>query len=634
MPQHGPEFHTLPPSNIQGLTALQSHIFGLRFGASKKDSRILSQNLKELPSPFLLPDMEEAVRILRDAVQEERSILLYGDRDSDGVCSTSLLATFLKGVHTGKLTVKTSSEEDYGLCAPAMKYVREVKPDLLVTLDFGTSNSAEIEELNREGMQVIVLDHHEIPDRIPSSCKLVSPKRSDSEYPTQKICTSVLAWKLITAWLYSTLEESNLVIWIPDGESFFSGTLVRKGVRLFQGDRSEAEKYYSGMIQDWPNVSKTEFPEREVFYSQLSSYPAVWDEVLRTLDLASIGTITDMMPLQGENRIIVQEGCRTLQKIKTGEYKHRPGLTRLLIQLDLDKKKVLSRDLGWSIGPALNAAGRMQKTEAALKLLLSSSESEAEVLASDLLKLNEERRERTKRNLFRVEGFLKRKRERTERSILFCYEPDFEPGVSGIVATKLVEQYKRPVIFIAPDHGHAKGSVRAYGGENVLNLLKKAENIFHQFGGHKEAGGFSLALDQIPSLAEILFQEADAWLREEKSGDSAEDSRSIVSLRAQDLKEEIYEQIGIFEPFGQENPSPLISVREARILSYRPLSDGKHARFKILSASDSIQCIVWNKAEEFSRALREKGSLDLWGQLEENTFRGKTNLQFVVGSFQ
>lgn len=634
MPQHGPEFHTLPPTNLTGLTALQAHIFRTKFPSPQENPKILQENLFYLPSPFLLPDMEEAIRVLKQAVTEEKSILLYGDRDSDGVCSTSLLASFLRAVHPGKLTVKTSSEEDYGLCEPAMKYVREVRPDLLVTLDFGTSNSLEIEELNAEGIQVIVLDHHEIPERIPSACKLVSPKRGDSLYPTEKICTSVISWKLITAWLYSTLKEYNSLFWIPDGETLFGGILVRNGVRLFQGDKSDAEKNFEGPFLDSEKTFGSQFPERELFYTQLSSYPAIWDEFLRNLDLAAIGTITDMMPLQGENRIVVREGCHTLQKIKAGEYKHRPGLNRLLLQLDLNKKKVLSRDLGWSIGPALNAAGRMQKTEAALKLLLSLSETEAEVLATDLLKLNEERRERTKRNLFRVEGFLKRKRERTERSILFCYEPDFEPGVSGIVATKLVEQYKRPVIFIAPDHGHAKGSVRAYGGENVLNLLKKAENLFHQFGGHKEAGGFSLAIDQIPNLATVLFQEADGWLKEEKASQVSEETKSVVSLRAQDLREEIYSQIGIFEPFGQENPSPLLSVQGAKILSYRPLSDGKHARFKILSAQDSIQCIIWNRAEEFSHALREKGSLDLWGQLEENTFRGKTTLQFVVEAFE
>ncbi|TGK09990.1 single-stranded-DNA-specific exonuclease RecJ [Leptospira fletcheri] len=633
MPKHGPSLSDLPLSNLSGLSPLQSFLLSSRFQDTIRIPARLSPRFEDLPSPFLLPDMESALELLKRSVREKKSILLFGDRDSDGVSSTSLLGNFLKKIHTGKLTIKTSSEEDYGLCPPAMKFVREVKPDLLITLDFGTSNNLEIEELNSEGMQVIVLDHHEIPEKIPTSCKLVSPKRIDSIYPYEKICTSVLAWKLITAWLYDSLEKSGEYVWVRDGETLFEGSLVRKGILLFRGERSVAENLFPVPFREWPNAIDEEYPERFVFFSQISESSDIWEEVKQNLDLAAIGTITDMMPLTGENRIIVQKGCLTLQKLLSGIDSHRPGLKQLMKRLELNPKKISSRDLGWSIGPALNAAGRMGKTETALKLLLSESDQEAESWAADLLKLNEERKERTKRNLFRVEGFLKRKKERTERPVLFCYEPDFEPGVSGIVATRLVEQYRRPVIFIAPDHGHAKGSIRAYGAENVLNLLKKAEPIFKQFGGHKEAGGFSLPIDKIPQLAEILFQEADGWLQEEKENSSLLEEESIVSIRPAELSSEIYDELGIFEPFGQGNPVPILSVRAAKVLSYRPLSEGKHAKFKILSAPDSVHFIIWNKANEFSEILRSKGVLDLWGYLEENTFRSKTTLQFVVTAF-
>ncbi|EPG75701.1 single-stranded-DNA-specific exonuclease RecJ [Leptospira fainei serovar Hurstbridge str. BUT 6] len=633
MPQHGLSLSELSSSAIPGLSALQSHLFRIRFRQDQPRLTHLSYRYEDLPSPFLLPDLESSLELIRRFIKENKTILLFGDRDSDGVSSTSLLGSFLRKVHSGNLIIKTSSSEDYGLCAPAMKFIRDAKPDLLITLDFGTSNSSEIEELTKEGIQVIVLDHHEIPAQISPSGKLISPKRGDSRYPYEKICTSVIAWKLVTGWLYESLKESSQYVWVKDTETLFEGSLIHKGVRLFQGDRASAEKIYPIPFVDWQERVNEDYPERSVFFSQISRYPGILNEILMNLDLAAIGTITDMMPLTGENRIIVQRGCETLQKIRMGEYTHRPGLNQLMKQLELSKKKITSKDLGWSIGPALNAAGRMHKTETALKLLLSESEYEAESLSKDLLKLNEERRERTKRNLFRVDGFLKRKKERTERPVIFCYEPDFEPGVSGIVATRLVEQYRRPVIFIAPDHGHAKGSIRAYGSENVLNLLKKAEPIFQQFGGHKEAGGFSLPIDKIPELAEILFKEAELWLKEEKNLSVQDVEESIVSLYPAELKDSIHKELGIFEPFGQGNPTPIISVKEARILSYRPLSEGKHARFKLLSASDSIHCIIWNRASEFSEILRDKGSLDLWGYLEENTFRGKTTLQFVITAF-
>ncbi|EQA36891.1 single-stranded-DNA-specific exonuclease RecJ [Leptospira inadai serovar Lyme str. 10] len=633
MPHHGLSLSELSPSTVPGLSSLQSHLFRIRFRQDESGLSPLSYRFEDLPSPFLLPDLEGSLELIRRFVKENKTILLFGDRDSDGVSSTSLLGSFLRKVHSGNLIIKTSSNEDYGLCAPAMKFIRDAKPDLLITLDFGTSNSSEIDELTKEGIQVIVLDHHEIPARISPSGKLISPKRGDSRYPYEKICTSLIAWKLVTGWLYESLTEASHYVWVKDTETLFEGSLVHKGVRLFQGDRASAEKIYPIPFVDWQERVNDEYPERSVFFSQISRYPGILNEILMNLDLAAVGTITDMMPLAGENRIIVQRGCETLQKIRTGEYSHRPGLNQLMKLLELSKRKITSKDLGWSIGPALNAAGRMHKTETALKLLLSESESEAESLSKDLLKLNEERRERTKRNLFRVDGFLKRKKERTERPVIFCYEPDFEPGVSGIVATRLVEQYRRPVIFIAPDHGHAKGSIRAYGSENVLNLLKKAEPIFQQFGGHKEAGGFSLPIEKIPELAEILFKEAELWLKEEKNLSTQAVEESIVSLHPAELKDSIHKELGIFEPFGQGNPTPILSVKGARILSYRPLSEGKHARFKLLSASDSIHCIIWNRAGEFTEVLRDKESLDLWGYLEENTFRGKTTLQFVITAF-
>ncbi|PJZ70335.1 single-stranded-DNA-specific exonuclease RecJ [Leptospira perolatii] len=634
MLKHGQSFSNLPKAQTPGLTSLQSHFYKNRFGDESKSKHLLDSGLADLPSPFLLPDLENALEILKEHISSEKTILLYGDRDCDGVSSTTLLGAFLRKIHRGTLIIRTSSDEDYGLCADAMRNVREAQPNLLVTLDFGTSNAKEIQELSDENIKTIVLDHHEIPQTIAPNCCLVSPKRQDSIYPGEKICTSVLAWKFIVAWLYDSLPESKDLVWVGDGETLFSGWLVRKGVNLFHGDRAQSEILYPGNYVEWQHPVDKIHPERQVFYSQLLKYPAVLQEILENLDLAAIGTITDMMPLSGENRIIVLEGCRTLQKIQSGNFTHRPGLSELIKLSDINPKRVLSKDIGWTIGPALNAAGRMHQTKIALDLLLSKSSQEALPLAKDLLKLNDERKERTQRNLFKVDAFLKRKKERTERSVLFCYEPDFEPGVSGIVATRLVEQYKRPVIFITPDHGHAKGSVRAWGSENVLNLLKKADGIFLQYGGHKEAAGFSLAIDKIPDLAAVILKESDNWLKEEQDIEAHSIEESLVSLNPSELKEKIYDELGIFEPFGQENPTPLLSIKGAKILSYRPLSDGKHAKFKILTASDSIHCVIWNSARELSHILKEKGELDLWGHLEESTYRSKTSLQFVVTFFK
>ncbi|EQA81889.1 hypothetical protein LEP1GSC193_1479 [Leptospira alstonii serovar Pingchang str. 80-412] len=242
----------------------------------------------------------------------------------------------------------------------------------MITLDFGTTNHVQIDELASLGIKVIVLDHHEIPERIPD-CYLISPKRQDSNYPNEKICTAALALKFIQAYLYSSLEEYNRATTSGVGNSLFSGYLIFRGELLFQGDRQEAESKFNLSIKDESHTFHSSFPEREWFYHEFLKYPAILEQYLQNFDLAAIGTVSDMMPLYGENRIIVKEGCKILFKLNGVETKHREGLFQLLQLLELSDKHVTSKDLGWGLGPMINSAGRMNRTEVALDLLLEES---------------------------------------------------------------------------------------------------------------------------------------------------------------------------------------------------------------------------------------------------------------------
>ena len=379
------------------------------------------------------------------------------------------------------------------------------------------------------------------------------------------------------------------------------------------------------------NQSDSLFPDVESIYRKINineyivKYPELLEKLKSLLDLSSIGTITDMMPLLGENRIIVKHGIETLGKVIKQKPENRKGLFFLMNSLKLNSDKLTSKDLGWGIGPALNAAGRMGKTEVAVKLLLAQDDKTADLVAKDLLQLNTERKERTKRNLFKVEEYFKRKPERTNEKIIFCYEPDMEPGVSGIVATKLVETYKRPAIFITPDHGHGRGSIRSFENENVLDLLNLVSDLLIHFGGHKEAGGFSIELKNIPVLEQKLKTAALEWLQQKVTLSTPE--KSMVSLLATDLTDKIFKELQIFQPFGQENPEPLLSIRNAKIISFKPMSEGQHARFQVLGASSKIKFIIWNRAAELETSIARSGSLDLFGYMEENFFNNITSIQ-------
>ncbi|HMV43056.1 MAG TPA: single-stranded-DNA-specific exonuclease RecJ [Leptospiraceae bacterium] len=596
---HGIDYKELTIAANNSLSPLQSHILKTILPDSKNWKEFLNPDIKYLPSPFLLPDLTASIQLINRHIENKSHILLFGDRDTDGISSTTQLGIFFRTVHEangGKLTVKTSSaNDDYGLCPNVLTFIKSANPNLLITLDFGTSNYEEINELASLGIDVIVLDHHEIPVKIPK-CKLINPKREDSIYPEKKICTSTLAMKLIFAF---ELDQ------------------------IFKKEGLPSDTLFPDLESIYRNKNIEDYFEK---------YPTLIEKLKSLLDLSSIGTITDMMPLFGENRIVVRNGIESLSKVLKTKPSNRKGLYSLMSSIKINPEKITSKDLGWGIGPALNAAGRMGKTEVAVKLLFANEEKEAEIATRDLLQLNTERKERTKRNLYKVEEYFKRKPERTKEKIIFCYEPDMEPGVSGIVATKLVETYKRPAIFITPDHGHGRGSIRSYQSENVLDLLNLVSDLLIHFGGHKEAGGFSIELKNIPLLEQKLKTVANEWLTNQE--DIITEEQSIVSFQPSDITEKIFNDLQIFQPFGQENPEPLLSIKGAKIISFKPMSDGQHARFQVLGASPKIKFIIWNRASEFENFISKNSTVDLFGILEENFYNNSTTIQFVVSEFQ
>jgi single-stranded-DNA-specific exonuclease len=384
------------------------------------------------------------------------------------------------------------------------------------------------------------------------------------------------------------------------------------------------------------SLNKTEMPddpERFIFYSQNAKISGLLDSLLEEVDLAGIGTITDMMPLTGENRMIVKLAILSLRKcLEISSKSKRYGTVALLKKLNLSPDKLSTKDLGWSIGPALNAAGRMGKTEEAVKLLLSEDEIIADKRASDLLQINEDRKERTKRNVDRMERYFARKPERTEKPVIFCYEPDMEPGVSGIVATKMTNEYKKPAIFVTPDHGEARGSIRSYGKENVLELLISLSDLFLHYGGHPEAAGFSILSSNIPHLEAALYEKAEQWLNGTVTDSMVYDYITDMTVLPDEIGDSLFKEWRDLEPFGQGNPDIKLGLKNAKAFHLTPLSGGKHIKFHCMG-SGSLKYMIWNKGEEFQNLISSVDTIDIVGSLETNTFRGKTTLQFMVEWF-
>lgn len=635
---HGPELSSINAEKgksaiLSGLSSMQSFIFNQNL-QSESIEQILSPEPALMHSPFYLPDLENALKVIHAHIKASKQIMLYGDRDSDGVTATAILALGLKKI-TAELhpasspifSVKTTSaDDDYGLCPKCIESILAVKPDLLITIDFGSSNYNEINQLKQSGIDVIVLDHHEIPEFIPDSL-LINPKRKDSIYPFKNICSAVLSFKLILALRFYLSKEFNKHYWIKIEQSA-TGQLIKNGVILFSGSLEDAKNNFPNDYYHYPAGLPQDNPERRIFFYQLNNKTEIFQSVSEYLALSSIGTITDLMLLIGENRIIVHHGLKELQRLMTSESTPIIGLKYLLINLALNPSKITAKDLGWTIGPAINAAGRMGKSEVALSLLLSEDSQQADILAKELIKINQDRKERTKRNLSRADNYFKN--AETSHPIIFCYTADMEPGVSGIVASKLVSQFRKPAVFIAREKEYAKGSARAANGENILALIRKLDDHFIQFGGHQEAAGFSMLAENIERFKEELFKKSYNWQKEEIL--NIPPVSSMFRIQSFELTKLLFKEISLFEPFGQGNPYPLLSIERVKIINFKPMGNGEHASFKIQDSD--IKFVIWNTADELEKAIAKKPDLSLWGNLEENFFNSRSFIQFSVAHFE
>ncbi|MBE7438112.1 MAG: DHH family phosphoesterase [Spirochaetales bacterium] len=578
----------------------------------------------EIDSPLLLPDMEMAVLLLRQVLDQGGHILLCGDRDVDGVTSVSLLAHFLRSEQerrgAGSLTLRVSSEgDDYGLSGAFYEEIKTHRADLLITLDMGTSNGAEIKELRARGSNVIVLDHHQLGDSTwIGDYALVNPVRI---HPDCKIATVGLAFKFILAYALSFTREWNLLFTLDD-LNFRLGAYI-DGESPLPREALPVKDYRLGPLELDLLRRDPRRNGRILFARILAARPRLFELVLAWTDLVALGLMTDLVPLRGENRKLVRLGLGLSPLARRRSF--REGLSSLMNAQRLDQESLTSRDLSFSLGPALNAAGRMGKTELAVQLLTARKKEDAREYSSALLRLNEERKARTEENWKIVREMLQANPARKECSILFCFDPALKSGVSGIMATRLVEEYRRPVIFINPDGAHARGSIRRYQNEDVLEILRQSARFFEQYGGHKEAAGFSIAYEQIDPLENHLRELFAQWQPGERH-----DSGAHLVLSASQISFRTYLELSRLEPFGQGNPPPLIELAGVRVHKHSVMKS-IHLKFKV--AQCPAEFVLWHRGADFIERGGLAATLRLRGHLEKNTFAGRRTLQFRVQEY-
>ncbi|MBA4390690.1 MAG: single-stranded-DNA-specific exonuclease RecJ [Syntrophus sp. (in: bacteria)] len=452
----------------------------------------LRPRLEDLSDPFLIPDMEKGVKRIIGAVKRKEKICLYGDYDADGVTSLVLMVNFLKHFDIEPITYIPSRQEGYGLHAGAIDLFREKGVTLLVSLDCGSSNVEEVRYASKYGIDTVIIDHHEMADEAPPAHALINPKRKDSRFPTRDLAAC--------------------------GVTFFFLLALR---RIMHSD---------GLLTRAINLKKE-------------------------LDIVTIGTVGDMVPLIGDNRIMVKHGMEMMNK------KPKAWLKSMYKSRAITKEVIDEFTLGFIIVPRINAAGRVSQPERSLNFLTSEDEFVAAACLKDLQDANKHRQSIEEKILREIVNDLK-KGHPDDRNSIVVFNEKWHVGVLGIVAQKLAEMFKKPAIVITKINGIWKGSGRGSGGMDLFETITALSPLLLKYGGHRYACGISLE-------EENLVRFADAFEKSVKSNGVIVKKLEINCDSGADFEElttELMEYIGQLSPFGIGNPRPNLSLNPAQIV--------------------------------------------------------------------
>lgn len=519
-------------------------------------ARYLEPRLADMPDPFLLAGMESGAARLTQAIESRQSVALYGDYDVDGVTSTALLQEFLM-VHgvRARSYIPHRLEEGYGLHHDAVGRLADDGIELLITLDCGITAVDEVAYANDRGMDVIVVDHHRCPVTLPAASATLNPHQPGCLYPDKVLAAVGVAFNLAAG--------------------------VRKNLR--------ARGYYQRTATPEPNLR-------------------------RALDLVALGTIADMVPLVGVNRLFAWFGLQEMRQVR------RPGMRALFEVSEVRPARLSSQDVSFKLAPRVNAAGRLDDASVGVQLLTSGSFDEARLLATRLDAANQERR------LIQAEVFTEavaQAEQQSDHPALVVHHECWHPGVVGIVASKLVETFGKTALVIGQD---GRGSGRAHGGLHLFEALSSCSDLLLKFGGHRAAAGFRLKPKEIQDFAARFRAQVAQHRQLEGSGEP--ELHVDFQVRAEEISLELVNALSRLEPFGIGNPQPLCRM-EALPVKRTTVVGGHHLKLRLGEGPRPVSAIAFRHAA-LEPDLAPGTCVELAGHLEVNDFAGFERVQFRV----
>ena len=521
--------------------------------------RFLGGTLSDLPDPSLLKDVDKAARRLAAAGARGEPLLIYADYDADGATGAACLYLFLKQVFPDlpvRIHQNDRRKDGYGLQTHVLAPAVREGFRLVVTVDCGISDVAAVREASRDGVDVIVTDHHLPGGAVPEAFAIVNPMQPDCAFPGKEMAGVGVAFLLVCA--------------------------LRKAVREMGGfaDRREPS---------------------------LRPY----------LDLVALGTVADMAALRGANRLLVREGLREIRKSP------RPGIEALFDVSGVPHAAATETDLGFRVGPRLNAAGRVGDAIRSSRILVAESRDEAGRLARELNEDNALRQREEERIIVAVDAALAAAGEIPPAIVLS--NPAWNAGVLGIVASKVLERYGRPVVLLQEEGGDAKGSCRSLEGFHIVSALSSLSHLLKRYGGHAQAAGLALSLDHLAAFREGLAGIADRHARETP----VVRRRTIdARLRIDGITPDLLADLDRLRPFGTGNEEPLFLLANVRVAGISRMgAGGRHIRFALEENGRRLSGVAFRREEIPADAA---GRSDLLFTLHENVYRGVRSLQLLL----
>lgn len=526
------------------------------FGEIGMAKRYLRPRLEHLHEPATLGDMDRAASRVVRAINQREMILVHGDYDVDGICSTTILTRTLRSLG-GRVTpfIPQRLSDGYDLTRAGVVAARDCGATLVLTCDCGTSAMAPVAELQQSGIDVIVSDHHLPGGPLPAAHSVLNPRKPDCPSPDKDLCAAAVAFKLALAVVRAMGVSENPVLWM--------------------------------------------------------------------LDLVALATIADVAPLRGENRVFAKYGLKLLNETQN------VGLRAMIRAAGLDGKPITAGRVSFILAPRLNASGRVGSALKGVELLMATSESVANPIARELEELNAQRQQLDRETLDQARDMVMSLDLDRTYGIVLAAE-GWHPGVIGIVASRIVEEFSRPTILIALDQDEGKGSGRSIPAFDLHAGISRCKEVLLRFGGHRSAAGVTIARACVPEFARRFNEVA---LESLTAADLVPELRADLEVELRDVTDDLEALLRHVEPCGVGNPAPVLVARGVRVAS-GPRAVGKDGLRVTLHQHDTqLTALGWGMAWR-APELTVGSVIDVAFRLERDEWRGESRLQARLADFR